>query len=335
MLNTTSTDEGSGTSSPADKLVDSDNPLSTWQLGLFGPQRYENAVKVTTVGDSAYSDAIGTYRPVDGQTGWQLTTNEYVDGTLTNGYYFAWSSTTFKFSLYFVVDSVATPIVTNINTSAGYYVVTSGWATGYTVSKSSGEDVYCPNTEHLWPSIVGIHQERLIFAAPTLHPQTLALSVVADYDSFMPVNDENEVVDDQGLTYTLSGTTLNKIVWILSGPSLFIGTTGGEFVVITSSDVAPITPTDVAFIRQSQRGSIAGQTPQLIESSACSSKGLVQLFVILSIVQLLHLIRQKILPSCLIQFYQKLVVQLIVYIIQSQIAHSTILRLTVVFVTLL
>ena len=116
-----------------------------------------------------------------------------------------------------------------------------------------------------WPGLVVLHQERLVFSRLTNKRQTLVFSQTSLYENFAPTNDKNEVLDDSSFIYTISGSrSLDEVQWLLSATQLVIGTSGGEFISKTSNTTDPITPTNIAFVRQSTRGSKSYQQPQYV-----------------------------------------------------------------------
>jgi hypothetical protein len=195
--------------------------------------------------------------------------------SVQDGYYFIWSPNRWNF--YKAVSGVDTLMYTHSaeedESTWPVYMMTdwtpqSGYSGSPTVEQPPAKEYrtnpelttrYGPN-----PELVSIHQERLIFARTINNPQKVWFSVVADHEDFAPANDKAEVLDDSSFSYTLGATQINSIEWLLSGRTLVIGTLGGEFTLFTSSQSAPVTPTDVAFIRQGGRGSAPQQIPQVI-----------------------------------------------------------------------
>lgn len=117
------------------------------------------------------------------------------------------------------------------NTSA----VTSGdWEleTGY-------EDVMS-NTRG-WVRTVTFFKGRLWLGGVGERPQTVLASQVDDFFNF----EEGSAFDDEALNFTLDDNQVNQIEKLFAGRGLQIFTTGGEFVVASSSS-DPVTPATLA-----------------------------------------------------------------------------------------
>ena len=67
---------------------------------------------------------------------------------------------------------------------------------------------------------------------------------------------------DDALTYTLGSNQVNIIRYLQAGRVLLVGTSGGEFVV-TSSEDAPLSPTNAVVKRQATYGSADIQPVQV------------------------------------------------------------------------
>lgn len=107
-----------------------------------------------------------------------------------------------------------------------------------------------------YPAAVTFHQNRLAFAGPTDNPQRLDLSRTGDFENFAPTEPDATVVDDNGVTNTLSADTVNAIRWLADDEKgLIIGTVGGEWVVRPSETGAVLTPSTVQSKRSSAYGS--------------------------------------------------------------------------------
>lgn len=100
-----------------------------------------------------------------------------------------------------------------------------------------------------FPSTVAFFEERLMYAATTLQPQTLWGSQSNIYNDFSPGADDSDAV-----TYTIASDQVNVIRWLSPGKSLTIGTVGGEFLMSASTRDEAITPSNIKIIRQSEYG---------------------------------------------------------------------------------
>jgi hypothetical protein len=102
-----------------------------------------------------------------------------------------------------------------------------------------------------WPERVVYHQQRLMFGANLLRPQTVWASQAGDFYNF---GTSSPAVDSDAITFTLDGGTQNRIQWMSSGKSLHIGTLGGEWTVSAAQTTA-LTPSDILAQRQTNNGS--------------------------------------------------------------------------------
>jgi len=100
-----------------------------------------------------------------------------------------------------------------------------------------------------FPSAVAFFEQRLVFANTTAQPQTLFFSVAGSFEDF-----NGGVADTDALTYTLGSNQVNVIRHLQAGRALLVGTSGGEFVV-SSSENAPLSPTNAVVKRQATYGS--------------------------------------------------------------------------------
>lgn len=108
-----------------------------------------------------------------------------------------------------------------------------------------------------YPSAVTFFEQRLVFASTTNQPQTLFFSVGGSFEDFADGTDA-----DDALIYTLGSNQVNVIRYLQTGRVLLVGTSGGEFVV-TSSEDAPISPTNTVVKRQATYGSADIQPVQV------------------------------------------------------------------------
>jgi len=108
-----------------------------------------------------------------------------------------------------------------------------------------------------FPSAVAFYEQRLVFASTTQQPQTLFFSVGGSFEDFAAGVDA-----DDALTYTLGSNQVNIIRYLQAGRVLLVGTSGGEFVV-TSSEDAPLSPTNAVVKRQATYGSADIQPVQV------------------------------------------------------------------------
>jgi hypothetical protein len=101
-----------------------------------------------------------------------------------------------------------------------------------------------------FPSSIAFFEDRLIYAATTLQPQTVWGSQSGIYNDFTP-----GAIASDAITYTIASDQVNAIRWLSPGKSLTIGTVGGEFLMSASTRDEAITPSNVKIVRQSEYGS--------------------------------------------------------------------------------
>jgi hypothetical protein len=130
-------------------------------------------------------------------------------------------------------------------TISGNLTASTDWALG----------AFSASTGH--PSAVAFYEQRLVFASTTEQPQTLFFSVGGSFEDFAAGTDA-----DDALTYTLGSNQVNIIRYLQAGRVLLVGTSGGEFVV-TSSEDAPLSPTNAVVKRQATYGSADIQPVQV------------------------------------------------------------------------
>ena len=130
-------------------------------------------------------------------------------------------------------------------TISGVLTASTDWALG----------AFSASTGH--PSAVAFYEQRLVFASTTEQPQTLFFSVGGSFEDFGAGVDA-----DDALTYTLGSNQVNIIRYLQAGRVLLVGTSGGEFVV-TSSEDAPLSPTNAVVKRQATYGSADIQPVQV------------------------------------------------------------------------
>ena len=113
-----------------------------------------------------------------------------------------------------------------------------------------------------WPAVVCFHKGRIGFARTETELQTLWLGVPGDFYDFTPVDTSNsQVTADHAITATLASTRANPIVWMESGPTLLVGTTGGEWQIKPASISEPLTPTNIEANEHTPFGSVSDMKP--------------------------------------------------------------------------
>jgi len=106
-----------------------------------------------------------------------------------------------------------------------------------------------------WPGVVFLHQQRLGYAASRLQPLTIWLSQSGNYESMAASIPPQ---DDDAIEVTLAATQANRILWCQSDrTALAVGTEGGEWI-LTGTEGAALTPSDLSFQPQTYHGSQEG-----------------------------------------------------------------------------
>lgn len=119
-----------------------------------------------------------------------------------------------------------------------------------------------------YPANVVFHEQRLVFGATTTEPQTLWFSASGDFENMLPTELDSTVLDDNAIVYTLASAKANPIRWMVSGPSLGVGTAGGEWQVrAASSTNDPITPASITAKEHTSLGSRSRVRPARVGSS--------------------------------------------------------------------
>lgn len=118
-------------------------------------------------------------------------------------------------------------------------------------SEHGYEDVWS-NTRG-WPKSATFHEARLYFGGSKSRPNTVWGSGVINYFDFNP----GTGLDDESVEATINTNQLNTIVNLFSGNDFRIFTTGGEFVVLQTSN-EPITPSTFFVRPQTRLGARAG-----------------------------------------------------------------------------
>jgi hypothetical protein len=106
-----------------------------------------------------------------------------------------------------------------------------------------------------YPKTVAFYQDRLVFGGSPNDPQSLWFSKPTEYETFSPTDLSGSVLSSSGIAYEMVATSNNDILWLNSGESLLIGTSGSEFKVSPSDASIGLTPTSIRASRQSSYGS--------------------------------------------------------------------------------
>lgn len=110
-----------------------------------------------------------------------------------------------------------------------------------------------------WPTaLVAVREERLAMAASAYAPDTIHLSQTAGFDAsgatFKPGLGTGEVADDDAVRVGV-GDKRARIVWLVDGINMIVGTTDGEYIVSGETVEDPLTPSGSKPRRISGHGS--------------------------------------------------------------------------------
>lgn len=147
---------------------------------------------------------------------------------------------------YAVITAVtdANTVTADVEQNFGGTGTTSDWYLG-AWSDSSG-----------YPSTVTFFEDRLCFAGAPETPQRVNLSFTSEYTNFATSNATGTVTDASAISATLNSNEVNAIRWLAPDEKgLLIGTTGGEWVVRSSSSYEAVTPTNISAKKSSSYGS--------------------------------------------------------------------------------
>ena len=100
-----------------------------------------------------------------------------------------------------------------------------------------------------WPGCGAFYEERLYYGGCPSDPSTVWGSKVGDY-----FNIAIGTVDDDALEYKIYTDKINLAYWMSAGEILAIGTSGGEYKMMSTALNEAITPTNVKFVRQTNYG---------------------------------------------------------------------------------
>lgn len=93
-----------------------------------------------------------------------------------------------------------------------------------------------------WPSSIAIYEDRLMFARTDTDPLGGWGSVNADYDNF---RQSQPGVDDDGISFRLTGGKLNDIGWLSEGKDVLAGTAGSLRAIGRNNPNNALSPSNV------------------------------------------------------------------------------------------
>jgi len=143
-------------------------------------------------------------------------------------------------NLYFTVGTVVTG-------AAGTIVLTGIDSTAYGAWVSGGsirESIYGTTDNN--PSCGTFFEQRLATGGTNNEPQTVHLSVTADYED----HTLDATSDDAAIEVTLASDRVDRIYWLMGFEFLVGGSTGGVWKIGASSSSEPITQTNISVKKQ-------------------------------------------------------------------------------------
>lgn len=103
-----------------------------------------------------------------------------------------------------------------------------------------------------YPGAIAMYQDRLVFAASALQPQTIWLSKTGDYENF---SISDPLKDDDAITITLAGSNADRIHSLVTTSDLLAFTNAGEWKIRGAGDNGAITPSALTAHQQTNIGS--------------------------------------------------------------------------------
>lgn len=138
--------------------------------------------------------------------------------------------------------------------SAGFMASTSGTTyddTNISPVTTDGPPLWTnPFPDGDCPSVVGMFEQRLVFASTPKKPQTIWLSRAGDYENFSA---SRPVKADDSIEATIASSEVSTALWMVSLRSLMLGTTNVEWEIASSEGA--FTAKTMKVSAQSYRGS--------------------------------------------------------------------------------
>lgn len=118
-----------------------------------------------------------------------------------------------------------------------------------------------------YPSMVTMHQQRLVAGNSPGFPQTFWGSMVGQFSDMSPFDPDGTVNPDNAYSFQVSSGRADAIFWMEADTYLMIGTGYGEY--LGNSSGPAITPADISVQKQTNLGaSVAGLRPVLMNYRA-------------------------------------------------------------------
>jgi hypothetical protein len=114
-----------------------------------------------------------------------------------------------------------------------------------------------------YPAAVSIYQQRRFFGGSNAAPETVWGSRLGDYANF---TESTPVADDDAVTFTLAGTTVNRVRHLVDAETLFLFTDGGEKAAMGDGD-GTITPTAIGLTGSLSRHGASVVPPVVLDDA--------------------------------------------------------------------
>ena len=101
-----------------------------------------------------------------------------------------------------------------------------------------------------YPGTGTFYEQRLLLGGCPADPATIWGSKIGSYYDF----DFGTGLDDEAFGYTIYTDKINLVQWFSAGDILAVGTTGGEYKMMSTTFNETITPTNVKVVRQTNYG---------------------------------------------------------------------------------
>ena len=106
-----------------------------------------------------------------------------------------------------------------------------------------------------YPSCVSFFEDRLFFGGCSSKPQRVDGSMVGDYETFSPTQNDGTVANDNALAVSMNANDVNVIRWMIDDEKgLLVGTVSGEWIIRPSSLSEAMTPSNVTAKRSTAFG---------------------------------------------------------------------------------
>ena len=107
-----------------------------------------------------------------------------------------------------------------------------------------------------FPTVITVHEDRLILGGCPAYPQRIDMSKSSDYENFAPTDPDGTVVGDSAVSFNLNQGGVDKIQWVTSDEKgLLIGTAGAEYWARGSTQYEAISATNLNVKRSTSFGS--------------------------------------------------------------------------------